>query len=160
MKARIALVDTFPEINLASLAFVFVSRQSFGTLSLILVCPIPINMQRQPPVNESRPASQVTSKSSCDDTSTFTIAASRPHVLCPLYAWQLDVSHTPIKSPPWPDISAPLHDSRPSSPSSQIMTSSAPTCTFRSHTVTPSLLTGISIAKGHLADPPDTRSEV
>ena len=42
----------------------------------------------------------------------------------------------------------------------QIMTSSAPTCTFRSRTITPTPLTRTSVRNGILADPPDTRSEV
>jgi len=80
-----------------------------------------------------------------------------PHAIHPFHAWQSDVDCVFIKFPPHPDIS--LHDPRPS-PSSQMTTSSAPICTFRSRTVTPTQLTRISARNSILAGPLNTRSEV
>ena len=105
----------------------------------------------------SCPAMQTTSKSSRSLSNTRIFEIDGPHVVHPLYAWQPDVKCILKRLPPCPDTS--LHDPRPS-PSPQIMSSSAPTCTFRSHTVISTPLTRTSVRNSILADPLDIGSEV
>ena len=70
-------------------------------------------------------------------------AASCKQSVHAFYAWQLGVSPAPTElRASRPDIS--LHDPRPS-PSSWLMISSAPTCTFRSPTVVSTPLTRNSV---------------